>query len=100
LSSTRPVESKRANDVDRERQHGGFRVGFLEERIVDLRCRTNRTNELDLSRTQLREDGFHVRGLHRRLEVIEQYVVRMLGGWEKRDVASSQRDDLFQVRPE
>jgi hypothetical protein len=48
----------------------------------------------------LREDGSYLRRLHRRLEIIEQYVVRMVGRWEKGYVASLQCDDLLQIRLE
>src|SRR5262249_18860557 len=93
-------ESKGGDDLHGEFQHGGFRITRPEKRIVDGRCRTNRTNELDLAWTQLLEDRCHFRGLHRWLEVVQQYVVRMFGMWEKRHVASLQCDDLFQIRLE
>jgi len=100
LPSTRPVESKRGDHLHRELEHRGFRIGRAEEGIVDRSRRGNRTNEVDLARTQLREDGFHLRRLDGWLEVVEQYVVRMIGRRKKRYVASLEGDDLLQMRPE
>ena len=53
-------------------------------------------DELDQGRLEPVEDRAHLRRLHAGLEVVQEHVVRVVGGWEAREVAQLQLEDAVE----
>jgi hypothetical protein len=98
LPPARPVEAERADHLDGEVPHLLLAECRTEEPGVYLRAFGERPDQFDLPGAQHVEDLPHVGGGHPRLELVEQDVVRMGGGWKECDVLPFQLEHLFEMR--
>ncbi len=97
--ATCPGGCRTSRRSPRQRDLRVDRVLGLEERVVDVALAQLR-DQGDELRLDLVEDAPHLGGLHLRLEVVEQDVVRLVPRLEAVDVAAAQLDVALERRQE
>ena len=83
LSATGPIVPEAGHHIHAKIPKFLLIIFFMQEGIFDLLRQCNLFDQFHLAWAKRFKNSFHFSGFHARLEIIEQGVIRMIGGREE-----------------